>query len=515
MVKKIFKYLGLSLTFLSLLSCETANSNDNVLTLHVYNWEDYIYIQEDEEDLPDVVTQFEDYINNNKPEGITQRIEVVYDTFDTPETMYNQMKLNKTDYDLMCPSDYMIQKLASNIDGLEQTKIQRIDYSKIPNYQKYTSHFLIDNLKNVDIENNEGTYNLYDYAVGYMWGTLGLLYNPYSQVLLDKGYTTKQIIDDFNSPDAWNLLWENKDYASVASIKDSIRDTYAMGLLHVYNDECESLRSDYENNVISKEEYKKSLNELFNRSDEETRKLVSKALIELKDNIYGFEVDTGKNDIVSGKVSVNLAWSGDAVYSMQLAEEDYGIDFYYALPSNGANIWFDGWCIPESCTGDKLTIAYEFLNFLADPEIAVQNMDYIGYTSFCAGDEILNYVHECYSAEEDEADVAYYDLSYFFEGTLEDESLSTTICCEADQIYRELHAQYPTIEEVDHLCIMKDFGVNNDAIVALWENVKVNPLPLWVTLLVVITLLLGILYLALMPIQRKIKLRKRRLLREK
>ena len=123
----------------------------------------------------------------------------------------------------------MIQKLALNLDGLESTRIQKIDYSRLIQYSKYASPFLLDNLKAVNIDNNDlskGT--LYDYGCGYMWGTLGLVYNPGAKTLVNAGYDEETVINDFSRPDAWNLLWENDDYARIASIKDSIRDTYSM-----------------------------------------------------------------------------------------------------------------------------------------------------------------------------------------------------------------------------------------------------------------------------------------------
>jgi Spermidine/putrescine-binding periplasmic protein len=518
-IKKIaFKLATILIICGSLSSCATSGENSDTVYLHVYNWADYIYQNDPENgyEEPDMIDQFEEYINtdeNKKLYGLTKNVKVIYDTFDTPETMYNELKLNKSSYDMMCPSDYMIQKLALNLDGLESTRIQKIDYSRLIQYSKYASPFLLDNLKAVNIDNNDlskGT--LYDYGCGYMWGTLGLVYNPGAKTLVNAGYDEETVINDFSRPDAWNLLWENDDYARIASIKDSIRDTYSMGIMHVYNDEFKALQEEYEAGDISLETYKKDINEIFNRSDDATIKKVQEALIELKSRIYGFEVDTGKTDIVTGKVGINLAWSGDAVYSMYQAEE-YDQYFYYSLPSYGANIWFDGWCIPESCTGENLSAVYALLDFLSIPKNAAANMDYIGYTPFVAGDEVLSQVHDWYDSE-DEANAVDYDLTYFFEGTLTDPESDPIIHCDEEQVKRQLHAQYPEESEINHLCIMKDFGSANDNIVSMWENVKVNPLPIWVTIIVILAIVLFVGYLGSYQLIKKARIKHRKKLRE-
>jgi len=516
--KRLVSIVAFGLIALMASSCSNGATDKDVTYLRVYNWEDYIYQNDPESgyDAPDMTEQFEEFINTpeaKKEYGLTKDVKVIYDTFDTPETMYNQLKLNKTSYDLMCPSDYMIQKLALHLDGLESTKIQKIDFSRLPNYSQYVSPFLTSNLESVQIDpSNPDVGTLADYAVGYMWGTLGILYNPGAQTLLDKGYTEEEIIEAFSQPDAWNLLWENEDFASVASIKDSIRDTYAMGILHVYSDELEALKIQYEEGKLEAKEYREKVNEIFNRNDEESIKKVQEALIELKNRIYGFEVDTGKTDVVTGKIAVNLQWSGDAVFSMDSAEE---FDQYlcYALPSYGANIWFDGWIMSESCQGENKDAAYAFLDFISTPQSAAQNMDYIGYTPFIAGDDVLAQVHDWYDSEDEEQAVAY-DISYFFEGTLDElTSEDAIIYTDFEQTYRQLHAQYPEIEEINYLCIMKDFGKANDTIVTMWENVKVNPLPIWVKVFVILALVIFVGYLGSYGLIRKAVLKKRKKLR--
>lgn len=118
----------------------------------------------------------------------------------------------------------------------------------------------------------------------------------------------------------------------------------------------------------------------------------------LKNNIFGFEVDSGKNDMVTGKISINFAWSGDAVYAMDEAEpteeDPNGLELCYSVPEEGSNVWFDGWCIPRHA--EQKDLAVEFINFLSMPENAIANMEYIGYTSAIAGEDVLEWVKETY-----------------------------------------------------------------------------------------------------------------------
>ncbi len=141
-------------------------------------------------------------------------------------------------------------------------------------------------------------------------------------------------------------------------------------------------------------------------------------------------------------------------------------------------------------------------------------MDYIGYTPFVAGDEVLAQVHDWYDAEEGEETVDY-DLSYFFNGTLENEDSDPVIHCSPEQTNRQLRAQYPEESEIDHLCVMKDFGVANDSIVTMWENVKVNPLPTWVKVVVIFSLVVFLGYLASYKLIKKAKINYRKSLRNK
>ena len=130
-----------------------------------------------------------------------------------------------------------------------------------------------------------------------------------------------------------------------------------------------------------------------NENNQKIEKVKNELLILLKDNIFGFEVDSGKNDIITGKIKINTAWRSDAVYSMKTALEEYGKILEYKVPLD--DIWYDGWVTPK---GANKELAYLFLDCLSFPDIASTNMDYIGYTPFIVGDDIYNLASSNYGA---------------------------------------------------------------------------------------------------------------------
>ena len=414
---------------LSLTSCAGSSNNENGrLTIRILNLEDYIYLNnpDDGYDEKDMTEQFVDYYK----ETYDKDIQVIYETSDTNESIYNDLLTGRTKYDLVCTSDYMLQKFVR--EGLI-TKLHADEEDDwLENYHAYASPTIKARLDEIDVAMPDGkTEYLGDYCVGYMWGTLGILFNPnYSGFSKDA-----DPLDDMAS---WNAFWDS-NYNNTISIKDSMRDTYAAALMHVYDDELGELKENYEiiinrihnqceEGAISEEEcaellaeadseYNSKVSVIFNRTDDETLKKVASSLEELKGNIFGMEVDSGKQDIVTGKIGINLAYSGDAVYSIELAENELEDgELLYSVPTNGSNIWFDGWCIPkdDSRSEDQFHAAHEFLNFISDPEYAAKNMDYTGYTPYIGGDVIFEQVLDWYDART--------DLIYFYDEEGEYES---------------------------------------------------------------------------------------------
>lgn len=364
-------------------------------TLTIYNVEDYI--SQGNDGCVDIIGKFEEEYGVN----------VNYYTYDTNETMYNQFTLQKEGtYDLICTSDYMIQKLIK-----EELVIPMDDFNThIPNYEKYAAKSLREKLRQMEVSYKGNTVNLDEFAVGYMWGTLGIIYDP--------SYTNT-IEEDVKS---WDVFWDT-DYEYVISIKNSIRDAFVVGLMHGYSksDEFIELMNNYLNNPTLENQlkYNEMIQDIFDfkldgsleSSNENYEKIntVKEELISLKDNIFGFEVDSGKNDIITGKIKLNLAYSGDAVYSIYQALEEQDKVLQYYVPEDGSNIWYDAWTLPK---GANKELAYAFLNFLSDPQNAADNMEYIGYTPYIVGDELLSYVGYTYGACDYCPTSKYYEESY-------------------------------------------------------------------------------------------------------
>lgn len=441
------KKMLIALTSLALLAgCNGQNQNVD-MTLRVYNWGGYIYLQESPTDPKDVTKQFEDYYLAT----YGKRIKVEYSTYDVNETAYSQVAKLGRQFDLVAPSEYMIQIMIR--EGLLEKYDRELDgsYTHLPYYNQFASPYLKQIFEDLVVESEPVS----DYAAGYMWGTVGIVYDP-------------SIVDPSDAT-SWEVLYDT-NYAKKATIKNSMRETYMIGVIDVYRDELLALRSQYLAGDITPADYNNQVGTIINRSDPATILAVETSLRALKANSYGLEVDSGKNDIASGKIGMQVSWSGDAVYSMDLVEQSSNKELEFIVPHEGGNIWFDGWVMPK---GSQTRLAQEFVNFVSNPEIAILNMDYIGYTSFIAGQDVLDRVHSM----EDVTGGYELDLSYFFEGTVDPSAdmVVTTV------MNRQLHTQYPDLETIHRTAVMRDFGPDTPAIVELWSRIRtstVEPLTL-------------------------------------
>ncbi|MBR2069855.1 MAG: extracellular solute-binding protein, partial [Clostridia bacterium] len=345
-----------------------------------------------------------------------------------------------------CPSEYMIEKMKKQglILKMDQNIVGQAYNQNVPNYIKEQFAIVSGNTE-TDI-----------YSVGYMWGTLGIIYNE-----------DKVAIEDLENQ-GWGILW-NEKYAGKIFMKDSIRDSYAVGNMYVYQDEYLSLRKQYENGVLSKEEYSAKLLELFNRTDEETVAKVEEALRYQKEVVDAmYDVDNDKNAMVNGTAYLDVAWSGDAAWAVQESiDTDNGVNLNFFIPYEGTNVWFDGWVIPKYAKNVKA--ANEFVAYLLRPDVSITIMDYIGYPSVVSGDEVYDYAIETAFDFDVER-----DASYFFEGK-EPAVIS--------------HMKYPDISQVSSAAVMRDFGDANSRINDMWATVKGNTLT---PIIIIVDSLVGI-----------------------
>lgn len=542
MRKKNLSALFLALTIISsnaLTSCGETATKTNEIVLNVYNSADYIKEDDTDTNEKGLITQFEDYCLKE----YNQKVRINYSTFDTNETMLSELKTGKANYDLVCPSDYVIQKM------IKEDMIEPFIEEDTPNYNQYVSPFVKEKMNGIEVNGKKNIVN--QYARGYMWGTLGILYNSNYKALKNRNITSEEMDEDMTS---WSSLW-NKKYNNLLAIKDSVRDTYAPGIFYTYNDDftlndkeydgLKTLKEKYESKQIDATTYNEKVTEIFNLCDDTTMNRVADNLVSLKENAFGFEVDSGKTDMVKGdKFAINIAWSGDAAYAMDLADEynesgtiegeevdkndtSNATDLKYVLPDTGANIWFDGWVMPKG-RGDNKIWAERFVDFLSMPTNAAQNMEYIGYTSVIAGDDVLSLVQSWYDVRYDEESESidresiniddedffenYYtkDIGYFFDGTLEELKEEDTIFyLDIESKNKQFDTQYPDSSILPRLAIMADFGEQNASMLLMWESVKNTSLPLWSYILILVVVIL-IIAAVIFNYIRKAAVRKRR-----
>ena len=295
--KKILALISAALLSVGLMTGCSGTKKDPSKVINIFNCADYI-----DEDL---INKFEDET------GYT----VKYSTYDTNENMYAKLTSGSSTYDLVVPSDYMIEKMIS------EDLVQEINYDNIPNYK-----YIGDKFKNLSYDPDN------KYSVPYMWGTIGIIYNP---------EVVKEPVT------SWNILWDSK-YANEIVLFNSLRDTMGIAL--------------------------KRLNYSMNSENPDEIKKAADSLIEEKKIAKTWVVDEVKDMMISGEANIASVWSGDANYIMNENPK-----LKYAIPTEGTNKWFDAMVIPKSATNKEGAEA--FINFLCDPENAKQNVDYIGYNT--------------------------------------------------------------------------------------------------------------------------------------
>lgn len=436
----------------------SAESSEDVITIRIANCEEYIdegHWGEDEViDLESgdifgenpIIDDFKVWYE--KTYG--KKINIEYSTYGTNEDLYNQMTLGDT-FDLACPSDYMCLKMMDE-DMLQPLSDNFLDKNNKENYYiNGVSPYIQKLMDDTTINNQKWS----DYSAGYMWGNMGFVYNP--------EYVTNE------EASTWKIF-ENPKFARQITVKDSVRDTY-FGILGLLN--SEKLTSP---EVINSGDYNKKVTEIMNDTSKETIDRAEKKLQEIRDNVYSFETDSGKSDMVAGKVVASFQWSGDGVYTLDQAEED---DCYleYAVPEESSNLWCDAWVmLKDGINGDreKQDACEAFINYISRPDNVIRNMYYVGYTSCISGGDdrrIFEYADWCYGAEDDEENTIEYPLGFFFVGDESDEDYIITAL--EDQSRRQLFSQYPTKDVLDRCAVMTFFNDEENARMnQMWINVR-------------------------------------------
>jgi len=416
-------------------ACSGDDSRQKILK--VYNWADYI-----DESL---LSEFEEWYF----EQTGEEVEVVYQLFDINEIMLAKIERGKEDFDVACPSEYIIERMLKNDLLLPINK----DFGSTPNYLGNVAPYI----QNVFSQIDGGGKDPNDYAVGYMWGTTGFLYNP------------KYVTDEEVS--TWSALW-NPKFDKKLLIKDAFRDVYSPLLIYANQDRLRAGEV--------------TLQELMHDSSDESIATVEALLKKAKPYVAGWEADFGKEIMTKEKAWLNLSWSGDAAWAIEEAAA-VDVELDYTVPEEGSIVWFDGWVIPKYAKNTKAA-AY-FINFMCKSENAIRNMEEIGYVSVIGTPEVMEYMSE--SAVEDGLEQAQ-DLTYFFgEG--------------ADSVIID-PVMYPDREVIERCAMMHDSGSRTEALLAMWSRVKGDNLNNW--MVIVILIAFGALLVA--GIVRKLKQRRQR-----
>ncbi|MBP3565171.1 MAG: ABC transporter substrate-binding protein [Alistipes sp.] len=435
MRKIVWILLAVVTLSLSFVGCNQSEARKSILK--VYNWADYI-----DEDL---LSEFEEWYKEQTGEEVT----VVYQLFDINEIMLAKIERGKEDFDVACPSEYIIERMLKNDLLLPLNK----DFGSTPNYLGNVSPYIHDVFDKIDGNGK----NANDYSVGYMWGTTGFLYN--------KKYVTEPEVD------TWSALWEPK-FKGKLFVKDAFRDVYSPLLIYANQER------------IKRGEV--TMDELMYDSSDESIATVEALLKKTKPNVAGWEADFGKEMMTKEKAILNLTWSGDAVWAIEEAAE-VDVELDYTVPKEGSIVWFDGWVIPKYAKNIKA--ASYFINFMCMSENAIRNMEEIGYVSVIGTPEVMEYMSE--SAVESGFDEPQ-DLSYFFGE-------------EADSVVIN-PVLYPDKSVIERCAMMHDSGPRTAALLEMWSRVKGDNLNNWM----VIVILVAIVALLVAGIMRKINRRRQR-----
>ncbi len=411
MRKSIFSLIALAAVVLC--SC---GGNDRAHQLKVLNWADYIN--------EDVKEGFEQWYY----EQTGEKVEIVYETFDINETALTKIEVGHEDYDVFCPSEYIIERM------LKKDLLIPIQKNLIADsiwYFDNISPFVVDKFQQMapgaDIK-------VSDYTAGYMWGTTGFIYNP-------------QFVNAEELA-SWGAIL-NPKFENRILMKDAFRDVYSVLVLYAFRDQLEA-------GTVNRDE-------LVRNITPERVEAVKQVLLQAKKQVCGWEVDFGKEEMTKGKAWLNLSWSGDAQFAIEEAAE-MGVMLDYIVPNEGSNVWFDGWVIPKYAQNVKA--ATYFIDYMCRADNALANMDEIGYVSCVGGKDAAAAILEEQNDEEEWPQTV--DASYFFgeepiqigDETLDPHELNL------NPVY------YPDLSTINRCALMHDAGDAQEILLEMWNEIK-------------------------------------------
>lgn len=296
-MKKFISVLLVAVMTAALLTgCGKDSSSNQVV---VYNWGEYID--------PDVITMFEEETG----------IKVVYEEFETNEIMYPKVEAGASQYDVLCPSDYMISKL------IENDMLKEINFDNVPNFKNIGKQY-VDMSKDFDPENK--------FSVPYCWGTVGILYN--------KTMVSEPI-------DSWSVLWDEQ-YENNILMQDSVRDAFMVA--------------------------EKLLGYSMNSTDQKELEECRDILVNQKPLVQAYVVDQVRDKMIGDEAAIGVIYSGEAIYTQR--END---NLEYVIPKEGTNVWIDSWVIPKNSKNPEN--AEKWIDFMCRPDIALKNFEYITYST--------------------------------------------------------------------------------------------------------------------------------------
>lgn len=298
MKRKLSLMLCIILTVVTTLSGCGSKKSENTLT--ILNYGKYID--------PKVLEMFEEETG----------IRVDYEEYITPENMYTKYKAGAIDYDLICTSDYMIEKL------IKEGQVLPINYDNIP---------LIKNLDDTYFTYSESFDPDKKYSLPYFFGTVGILYN-------------KKMVDE-SKVNSWDILWD-EDYKEQIIMPNSVRDAFMVAL--------------------------KRLGYSLNTTDDARLLEAQTLLLEQKPLVYSYLVDEAQDEMIAENAAMAVVYSGEAGYAMEFND-----NLAFQVPKEGSNMWIDSWFMPKTCTNQEN--AEKFLNFLCREDVARLNFEYVYYAT--------------------------------------------------------------------------------------------------------------------------------------